>query len=1162
MPPTFWHRLLRSRPVLWAVLFLPLLLLLAWIGWAEFNAYHTTRDRIRQQAHTAAANLAGVIASRLQTQFTELQFAAVALLGPEADPAHPAPQVVQTLRRFMALHPGLYAFNIQSPDGNTILWSTRAQSSQTITGGSGFTPLHGDADFLLGQDQFAPRVGTRVLTMRFRVRGPHGSTRYFIGTPYRLDQLLQPQSPRAATFPWVLAVRDTRERTLLGVVEHGQVHLVQHASLAHGSPDAVSEPIPGFPLVVQASWPAALVAQTYAQAATLRWGFELGSVLLLGLALAGIGWLLTQRERQMTLLRRMGELQVLLAQVNQTAAEISDPNAFLQTVCDLAISRGQLALAFAARPQEDGTLTPVAAAGKTAYLDGLLISTDPSIPHGQGPSGQVWRDGKPLFNTSFDAPALAPWRQRAQALGLHASATLALHHQGARFGLLVLYRSDDVAFDAPMQTLLTELAADVSHGLDRIAEHRQIDRLQRLYQALMQAGDVLIHARNERDLLERLCRQMTHDTAFHAVWIGRPDAQRQMRVLAHAGAGSAGLADLHIMLTENAQGPLVVRAWTTQSTVFNNDNQADPEQAPWLEFLQRHRWASGLATPVRRGGAIWAVLAFISTERGVFDADTVTLCTRVGELLGQGLDALDLRNDLAQQQSREAHRARHDALTGLPNRFALQQHLPLAMARAQRRGTQLAVGMIDLDDFKPVNDSFGHAAGDNLLRQLAARLRAQLRRSDLLARLGGDEFVVILEDLGAATVMAQLQTALDRLHTAVETPFDLGEGRCAMVGMTLGAALFPDDGQEADALLRRADAAMYVAKAHKAERARWWTLDASALQVTATDDEQPWDAYGTQAVALLERHRVLWEATTDRFVEGWYADMAAHPEMGAILQTLEPAQFAQLKSRQAQHLRFLLAPGTSQQAVVSAAQHIGQVHALTGVTVPMLLTMMLAYQRVLSEQWLQSLAQPAQRGLLLHLLQSRLGDDLAAQIQAHTDAIGALLVPLTAPLPDSSTPWAQVVRDEITLLARLPGMIGVVLAHPDAQGNLQLSHAEGTARIEQALVALRQGGLIPSTDPQSALGHGLIARAWRSAEEVQSSAVWREPGLQPWAQFHHTYGVRSGAAMPVCDADGRCQQLTVVLSGCLLNHLFERGTQPGHGSSSGALVARGPAVGG
>lgn len=108
------------RPLHLALLTLPLLLMLAWVIWTEVRTLDQTRAQIRQDAQSAASNFAAVVSSRLHTQFTELQFAAVALLGPDADPRQPDPKVVQTLRRFMALHPSLYAFNIQSPDGNTI----------------------------------------------------------------------------------------------------------------------------------------------------------------------------------------------------------------------------------------------------------------------------------------------------------------------------------------------------------------------------------------------------------------------------------------------------------------------------------------------------------------------------------------------------------------------------------------------------------------------------------------------------------------------------------------------------------------------------------------------------------------------------------------------------------------------------------------------------------------------------------------------------------------------------------------------------------------------------------------------------------------------------------------------------------------------------------
>lgn len=153
--------------------------------------------------------------------------------------------------------------------------------------------------------------------------------------------------------------------------------------------------------------------------------------------------------------------------------------------------------------------------------------------------------------------------------------------------------------------------------------------------------------------------------------------------------------------------------------------------------------------------------------------------------------------------------AHHDALTGLPNRALLLDRLQLALARAERSGQPLAVMLVDLDGFKPVNDSMGHEAGDKLLRLVAARLLGLLRRSDSTARLGGDEFVLLLPDVGGvpgATTVAQ------RVVEALGRPFEV-ELQTVRIGASIGVALYPSDGTDAEKLLQAADNAMYAAKA-------------------------------------------------------------------------------------------------------------------------------------------------------------------------------------------------------------------------------------------------------------------------------------------------------------------------------------------------------------
>ena len=171
----------------------------------------------------------------------------------------------------------------------------------------------------------------------------------------------------------------------------------------------------------------------------------------------------------------------------------------------------------------------------------------------------------------------------------------------------------------------------------------------------------------------------------------------------------------------------------------------------------------------------------------------------------------------------EARRARRDLLTGLPNRLALVEYLPSAIARARRSGALMAVGMLDLDDFKAVNDRFGHRSGDILLVELSRRLMGLVRAGDFVARLGGDEFLFVFEGLSSATAHAELDRALARIHESVDEVFDLGEGLQTRIGMSMGIALFPRDGEHADALMRHADAAMYEVKKAKAHRTHWWS---------------------------------------------------------------------------------------------------------------------------------------------------------------------------------------------------------------------------------------------------------------------------------------------------------------------------------------------------
>ena len=179
--------------------------------------------------------------------------------------------------------------------------------------------------------------------------------------------------------------------------------------------------------------------------------------------------------------------------------------------------------------------------------------------------------------------------------------------------------------------------------------------------------------------------------------------------------------------------------------------------------------------------------------------------------LGQIRHFVAVFSDISQQKTHEAELdriAHHDPLTGLPNRRLLADRLTQAMARAKREDTILTVACLDLDGFKPINDAYGHAAGDQFLIEISQRLKNTLRGDDTLARLGSDEFVLLL---GGQDDLQVSQTSLNRILAAIRTPIML-QDQPVSVSASIGAAMYPTEEVDGDTLIRHADQAMYAAK--------------------------------------------------------------------------------------------------------------------------------------------------------------------------------------------------------------------------------------------------------------------------------------------------------------------------------------------------------------
>lgn len=215
----------------------------------------------------------------------------------------------------------------------------------------------------------------------------------------------------------------------------------------------------------------------------------------------------------------------------------------------------------------------------------------------------------------------------------------------------------------------------------------------------------------------------------------------------------------------------------------------------WNTLSMEGHWQGEIWNRNKNGG-IYAQLLTISALRDEKD----TIINYIGLFS-------DITESKMHQQKLE-YLAHYDPLTGLPNRSLFADRFSQAIAHSKRAATSLAVCYLDLDGFKPVNDTFGHEVGDELLVEVANRIKSNLRECDTVCRLGGDEFALLLQDLHS---QAQCEDTLKRIHQALADPFTLKE-HPVWIGASSGVTLYPEDKAEPDTLLRHADQSMYEAK--------------------------------------------------------------------------------------------------------------------------------------------------------------------------------------------------------------------------------------------------------------------------------------------------------------------------------------------------------------
>ncbi len=459
--------------------------------------------------------------------------------------------------------------------------------------------------------------------------------------------------------------------------------------------------------------------------------------------------------------------------------------------------------------------------------------------------------------------------------------------------------------------------------------------------------------------------------------------------------------------------------------------------------------------------------------------------------------------------------AHHDALTGLPNRTVLESHIELAMARARRQKQSLAVGMLDLDNFKPVNDTYGHQAGDQLLRTIAARMRASLRGNDLLVRLGGDEFVLVIEDFHSAEELTPLMT---RLKAAIEAPIRLQTTDAEVeveISASLGMVIFPEKEGVPDFLIREADQVLYQVKARKGRRDRWWAAN-EEIKIDEYEEILP---YGSKAESLLTANLKTLQMVRQDMMELFEKEINTTPELLNLIQMLTPSQFHSMMNTQIQHLEMLFNPALRESEHRENAKKLGRRHAAIGVDWLWVfevynLWIMLLGERVVSYRL------PA---LSVRILTDRLWIDAEGQAAGfhYVDLQRWDVINQFDSLVWEIHEFTELADQTVNLLVELDEVLAAIIGRPDESGQFVYEFVAGSLK-EDYQRALQEGVIVPaSTRLDDVNGKGITGRAWRlgTVQRVMNYAT--DESVSPWRQYVLDHGLLSSVAIPLVAPNGK-----------------------------------------
>lgn len=342
-------------------------------------------------------------------------------------------------------------------------------------------------------------------------------------------------------------------------------------------------------------------------------------------------------------------------------------------------------------------------------------------------------------------------------------------------------------------------------------------RLNRALKLLSDCNMAMLRTENEQLLLKEICQMVVDQGGYLMAWVGyaEQDENKTVRPMAEAGINDDYLHNVKISWGDNiyGQGPTGV-AIRTGLTDINQDYLNGSRMSPWRESALERGYQSSISLPLLNNKStlnnknVFGALTIYAAQPYAFSKDEVELLEELAGDLSYGITTLRTREEHKISEDKITFLAYHDTLTKLPNQLLFLERFKELSKRAQKNQTEIGVLLLDLDNFKHVNDAFGHSVGDQLLILVTERLLNNIHETDILSRMDSDKFVLLLNDIPDNSRFA---ARVQNIINIFSQPFEV-EKNIIDTTASIGISIYPNDGSEWNMLLKKADIALTHAK--------------------------------------------------------------------------------------------------------------------------------------------------------------------------------------------------------------------------------------------------------------------------------------------------------------------------------------------------------------